>query len=241
MNNPDGVRDKSILKYESQKKKKLYNETNANLFISNNANPFLVSPYNPINTANLATKTITDEINQEIENIIGNLSSIVNLSSFSIKLSSIVTFGPASTLTVYGGITATGDLKVDGTLTLNDITINNLIANSTIYGSSIRGSEGIFSTLVTSTLGTNYLTVNNILGVSTINSLNSITNMLTVNSTLAVSTINAASSIITQDLWFSSLFSYVTSLEVAPGATFHSSLILHIGGDRYKIPLEKLP
>jgi hypothetical protein len=169
-----------------------------------------------------------------------------------------------------------------------------LTVNSTLYGSSIRGSEGIFSTLVTSTLGTNYLTVNNILGVSTINSLNSVTNMLTVNSTLygssirgsegifstlvtstletnyltvystlevstinraelihtnyltvhstlAVSTINAASSIITQELWFSSLFSYVTSLEVAPSGTFHSSLILHIGTDRYKIPLEKLP
>jgi hypothetical protein len=91
----------------------------------------------------------------------------------------------------------------------------------------------------------NFLTVNSTLGVSTLNASSMTSNFLTVNSTLGVSTISVSTltsgnSINSLELTFSSLFSFVTSLQVAPGTTFHSSLIIKIGADTYKIPLEKI-
>ena len=61
--------------------------SNANLFISNNNNPFLISPYAP--PTNVAKETTVVDISIIISTLIGDLSSIINLSTFTLSISTI--------------------------------------------------------------------------------------------------------------------------------------------------------
>jgi hypothetical protein len=61
-----------------------------------------------------------------------------------------------------------------------------------------------------------------------------------VNSNAVISSINAASSIITQELTFSSIFS-ATALGGAVAGANVGSVLIDIGGIKYKIPLYNNP
>jgi hypothetical protein len=143
--------------------------SNANLFISNNANPFLVSPYTPINTAQFAKKSVTEDIQQQISSIIGSFSSIINPVDYSIKLSTIYPATATSTVTVHGSLIIEEDLTVNNTLNILTLSTTNITTDlltiqkgyfSTLLGSTIQTNtntfgSGYFSTLLGSTIQTN--------------------------------------------------------------------------------------
>jgi hypothetical protein len=86
--------------------------TNANLFISNNANPFLISPYTPINPGQYTKVTITQEIQDQLSSIISSFSSIINITDYSIRLSTIYPATATSTVRVDGSFVVDDDLTV---------------------------------------------------------------------------------------------------------------------------------
>jgi hypothetical protein len=87
--------------------------TNANLFISNNANPFLISPY--AIPANLAKQSAITDINTIIENLIKGLSSVINLSTYTLSISTITNtpFSNTVTLSTTNVIIDATDLEVN--------------------------------------------------------------------------------------------------------------------------------
>jgi hypothetical protein len=232
--------------------------SNANLFISNNANPFLVSPYTPINTAQFAKKSVTEDIQQQISSIIGSFSSIINPVDYSIKLSTIYPATATSTVTVHGSLIIEEDLTVNNTLNILTLSTTNITTDlltiqkgyfSTLLGSTIQTNtntfgSGYFSTLLGSTIQTNTNTFGSgyfstLLG-STIqtntNTFGSGYFSTLLGSTIQTNTINNTISIGTQELTYSSLFT--PNIYAAPAVTtILSSIKINIGGIMYKIAL----
>ncbi len=135
--------------------------TNANLFISNNANPFLISPYTPINPGQFTKVTITQEIQEQLSSIISSFSSIINITDYSIRLSTIYPATATSTVRVDGSFVVDDDLTVDGALNFTTLNGSSIIADtanissvffSTLTGSSIVGETANISSVFFSTL-----------------------------------------------------------------------------------------
>ena len=53
-------------------------------FASNNNNPFLVSPYSPVNLGAFATNSFVNEVASLVSTLFGNLSSIVDITSYTL-------------------------------------------------------------------------------------------------------------------------------------------------------------
>lgn len=182
---------------------------NANLFIANNNNPFLVSPYIP--PANLAKQAAVSNVSTIVSSIIGNLSSVINLTTYTLSISTIQQLPTGNALTL-----STPTLEINATTNLNVVTPDVAISGGTLHVESLSYFNYISSGLMdvsvanvsslnassfTAKTGTfNTLTVNSTLTGSTINTTNFqfitatgstfVTNSLTVNSTLNTSTIN---------------------------------------------------
>lgn len=188
--------------------------SNANLFISNNNNPFLISPYAP--PTNVAKETTVVDISLTISTLIGNLSSVINLSTFTLSISTIqpIPSDSSQTLTIIASTlildvadtVIQGTLEVEGNSKFNHISTGYLFASvadiSSLNVSTISASGTIlFSTLIGSTITANTMTIHSTLQVSSIDATGHISfvtmsgstitgNTFTVHSTLNASTIS---------------------------------------------------
>jgi hypothetical protein len=198
--------------------------SNANLYISNNNNPFLVSPYSY--PTNLAKKAEVQTISTIISSLIGDLSSIINLSTFTLSISTItnipssdsVTISTTSLLLDTASTYLTGDLTVDGNSFFTSL--SSLYGNfSTINSINISSLYGNYSSIDSGFINTdinicNFLTVNSTINSSTINTGNinfstlfgSTINTGNINfSTLIGSTVNTNTMTINNNLVVSSI------------------------------------
>jgi len=180
--------------------------SNADLFISNNNNPFLISPYAP--PANVAKQTTVINIDETISTLIGNLSSVINLSTFTLSISTIqpVPSDPLQIITIIASTlmldvadtVITGTLEVEGNSKFNNISTGYLFA-----------SVADISSLNVSTLNVDTISVNNFeastLTVSSFYGDKAFTNSLSTGqlfasvadiSSLNVSTISASGTIL---------------------------------------------
>ena len=153
--------------------------SNANLFISNNNNPFLISPYAP--PTNVAKETTVVDISIIISTLIGDLSSIINLSTFTLSISTIrpIPSDPNQEITIIASTLRLdvadtvihGTLEVDGNSKFNNISTGYLFA-----------SVADISTLNVSTLNADTFNVNNFeastITVSSLYGNNAFTNSL---------------------------------------------------------------
>ena len=192
---------------------------NANMFISNNNNPFLVSPYSY--PTNVAKQSQVNNISSLISSLIGNLSSIIDLTTYTLSISTItnvpsdvsqtVTISTFQIILNAPKTTITADLTVDGESYFIGSTFFNTISTGILYASVAAISSLSVSTINVNDENINFLTVNSTLNASTISTTNlfatnglisSLTvstinvndeniNFLTVNSTLNASTISA--------------------------------------------------
>ena len=188
--------------------------SNANLFISNNNNPFLISPYAP--PTNVAKETTVVDISIIISTLIGDLSSIINLSTFTLSISTIrpIPSDPNQEITIIASTLRLdvadtvihGTLEVDGNSKFNNISTGYLFASvadiSSLNVSTMSVSGNIyFSTLIGSTITANTMTIHSTLNVSSIDATGHIsfvtmsgstitTNTLIVHSTIDVSTVS---------------------------------------------------
>ena len=186
--------------------------SNANLFISNNANPFLISPYSP--PANLVRESQLNSINIAISSAIQNLSTIVDLNTWALKICTITNspYYPDVTIST-NNIFIKGtneivmdspDIYIDGFAQINNISTGNIFASignfSTLAASSfviddeiVLNSIVVNSTITGSTLLSNNISTGNIFGsignFSTLTASSFLTNSLTVESTLIASTL----------------------------------------------------
>jgi hypothetical protein len=172
---------------------------NANMFIANNNNPFLVSPYSP--PTNVAKASAVQSISSIIANLITGLSTVINLTDFTLSISTIepVVTDISQTVTITGDILninsnntnfefntffntiSTGYIfasnanvssLIVSSLNVDVETANNFIVNSTLTASTITTKNLYFSTLIGDSITTNYLTVNSTLTASTITTKN---------------------------------------------------------------------
>ena len=153
--------------------------SNANLFISNNNNPFLISPYAP--PTNVAKESTVVDISIIISTLIGDLSSIINLSTFTLSISTIrpIPSDPNQEITIIASTLRLdvadtvihGTLEVDGNSKFNNISTGYLFA-----------SVADISTLNVSTLNADTFNVNNFeastITVSSLYGNNAFTNSL---------------------------------------------------------------
>uniref|UniRef100_A0A6C0DUF4 Uncharacterized protein n=1 Tax=viral metagenome TaxID=1070528 RepID=A0A6C0DUF4_9ZZZZ len=153
--------------------------SNADLFISNNNNPFLISPYAP--PANVAKQTTVVNIDETISTLIGNLSSVINLSTFTLSISTIrpVPSDPNQEITIIASTLRLdvvdtvihGTLEVDGNSKFNNISTGYLFA-----------SVADISSLNVSTFNANTLNISNFqastITVSSLYGNNAFTNSL---------------------------------------------------------------
>jgi hypothetical protein len=153
--------------------------SNADLFISNNNNPFLISPYAP--PTNVAKQTTVTNIDEIISTLVGNLSSIINLSTFTLSISTIqpIPSDPNQEITIIASTLRLdvvdtviyGTLEVDGNSKFNNISTGYLFA-----------SVADISTLNVDTLNVDTIAVNNFeastLTVSSLYGDNAFTNSL---------------------------------------------------------------
>jgi hypothetical protein len=167
------------------------NVTNANMFISNNNNPFLVSPYAP--PTNVAKTSQINDINITISTLIGGLSSVINLSTFTLRICTITNMPGQNTVSISSqNVAITGDyFDVSSDTTFNNIvsfednTYFNNISTGFIFASNMIGSTILVNTLQSNTTSTNNISTGNLFAsnanMSTLNvssfNVNSITSL----------------------------------------------------------------
>jgi len=153
--------------------------SNADLFISNNNNPFLISPYAP--PTNVAKQTTVTNIDETISTLVGNLSSVINLSTFTLSISTIrpIPSDPNQEITIIASTLRLdvvdtviyGTLEVDGNSKFNNISTGYLFA-----------SVADISSLNVSTFNANTLNISNFqastITVSSLYGNNAFTNSL---------------------------------------------------------------
>ena len=264
--------------------------SNANLFISNNNNPFLISPYAP--PTNVAKETTVINIDETISTLIGNLSSVINLSTFTLSISTIqpIPSDPNQEITIIASTLRLdvadtvihGTLEVDGNSKFNNISTGYLFASvadistlnvstlnadtfnvnnfeaSTLSVSSFYGNNAFTNSLSTGYLFASVADISS-LNVSTISASGTILFSTLIGSTITGNTFTVhstlnASTISTSNIFFETLnggkgtiseFTF-SSIYMSPGVistaatTLHSSFIISIGANKYKIPLEKI-
>ena len=200
--------------------------SNADLFISNNNNPFLISPYAP--PANVAKQTSVINIDETISTLIGNLSSVINLSTFTLSISTIqpVPSDPLQTITIIASTlmldvadtVITGTLEVEGNSKFNNISTGYLFA-----------SVADISSLNVSTLNVDTISVNNFeastLTVSSLYGDKAFTNSLSTGQLFAsvadISSLNVSTMSVSGNIYFSTL---IGSTITANTMTIHSTL-----------------
>ena len=200
--------------------------SNANLFISNNNNPFLISPYAP--PTNVAKETTVVDISIIISTLIGDLSSIINLSTFTLSISTIqpIPSDPNQEITIIASTLRLdvadtvihGTLEVDGNSKFNNISTGYLFA-----------SVADISTLNVSTLNADTFNVNNFeastITVSSLYGNNAFTNSLSTGYLFAsvadISSLNVSTMTVSGDIYFSTL---IGSTITANTMTIHSTL-----------------
>ena len=187
--------------------------SNANLFISNNNNPFLISPYAP--PTNVAKETTVVDISIIISTLIGDLSSIINLSTFTLSISTIrpIPSDPNQEITIIASTLRLdvadtvihGTLEVDGNSKFNNISTGYLFASvadiSSLSVSSLYGNNAFTNSLSTgqlfasvadiSSLNVSTMTVSGDIYFSTLIGSTITANTMTIHSTLNVSSIDA--------------------------------------------------
>ena len=194
--------------------------SNANLFISNNNNPFLISPYSP--PPNYVRQLAFNQLSSIIATFIGDISSIINLNTFTLSISTIEPIPSDNTITI-----SSGNLFLNETekIELNAPLINMMGSTFNVEPSSFFNyifSENLdvsianISSLSVSTLSIlfetiNDLQVNSTLNASTIIALNETVNDLKVNSTLDASTITGLNATI-NDLYVNSTLTVSTMI-----------------------------
>ena len=200
--------------------------SNANLFISNNNNPFLISPYAP--PTNVAKETTVVDISIIISTLIGDLSSIINLSTFTLSISTIrpIPSDPNQEITIIASTLRLdvadtvihGTLEVDGNSKFNNISTGYLFA-----------SVADISTLNVSTLNADTFNVNNFqastITVSSLYGNKAFTNSLSTGQLFAsvadISSLNVSTMTVSGDIYFSTL---IGSTITANTMTIHSTL-----------------
>ena len=200
--------------------------SNANLFISNNNNPFLISPYAP--PTNVAKETTVVDISIIISTLIGDLSSIINLSTFTLSISTIrpIPSDPNQEITIIASTLRLdvadtvihGTLEVDGNSKFNNISTGYLFA-----------SVADISTLNVSTLNADTFNVNNFeastITVSSLYGNNAFTNSLSTGYLFAsvadISSLNVSTMSVSGNIYFSTL---IGSTITANTMTIHSTL-----------------
>jgi hypothetical protein len=171
---------------------------NANMFISNNNNPFMVSPYSY--PTNVAKQTEVTNISSLISTFIGNLSSIIDLSTYTLSISTItnipsdvpgtVTISTFQIILDAPNTTVKVDLTVDGDSYFIGNTFFNNISTGSLFASVADISSLSVSTINVNDENINFLTVNSTLNASTI-STGSIFASSGDFSTISVSTLSA--------------------------------------------------
>ena len=200
--------------------------SNANLFISNNNNPFLISPYAP--PTNVAKETTVVDISIIISTLIGDLSSIINLSTFTLSISTIrpIPSDPNQEITIIASTLRLdvadtvihGTLEVDGNSKFNNISTGYLFA-----------SVADISTLNVSTLNADTFNVNNFeastITVSSLYGNKAFTNSLSTGYLFAsvadISSLNVSTMSVSGNIYFSTL---IGSTITANTMTIHSTL-----------------
>ena len=195
----------------------------SNSFFSNNNNPFLISPFQfPSNVASetsvIIISSIVSQISSVISTLIGNLSSVINIETYTLCISTIVPCPPPNnTITIDSAIlNVTGNSYFD------------YISSGTIYSNTLYSNTINFTTLTGSTITTNELTVNSTINASTITSKN-------INFTTLI-----GSTITTNELTISSINMNPGSFSSIITSTFVSSIYINIGGNSYIIPVLKV-
>ena len=205
--------------------------SNADLFISNNNNPFLISPYAP--PANVAKQTSVINIDETISTLIGNLSSVINLSTFTLSISTIqpVPSDPLQTITIIASTlmldvadtVITGTLEVEGNSKFNNISTGYLFA-----------SVADISSLNVSTLNVDTISVNNFeastLTVSSLYGDKAFTNSLSTGQLFAsvadISSLNVSTMSVSGNIYFSTLIgSTITANTMTINSTLQVSSI----------------
>ena len=227
--------------------------TNANLYIANNNNPFLVSPYSPPTVA--ATKAAITTLSSLISTQIGNLSSVIDLNTFTLSISTIrpvpsdatqtITI-EASTLNIDGAFPS-ATMNVSMSSFYNTINTNYLTVNSTLTVSTITGNTN-FVNLYGTDIMASTLTVSSVLQVSTLSSGNmtfatqtgtsSIVSTLTVSSFVTISTLSVTGSTLTTQFIFSSIvLDPTTGFTTAPLGAYAGYIPIAIGPTAYKLAI----
>ena len=181
-------------------------QSNSNLFLSNNNNPFLITPFQV--PTNVAKQTIVNDISSIVSTLIGDLSSIINIDTYTLCISTI-TPCPTNTLTISSGIFNLNSLNANFNTSNLNVSGNayfNYIDSGTIDVGTVN-----FTTMTGSTITTNTLQVNSTINASTINTSTLSTNTLQVNSTINASTINTST--------LSTLILEYSSIYMNPGLT----------------------
>ncbi len=205
--------------------------SNADLFISNNNNPFLISPYAP--PSNIAKQTTVVNIDETISTLVGNLSSVINLSTFTLSISTIqpVPSDSSQTLTIIASTlildvadtVITGTLEVEGNSKFNNISTGYLFA-----------SVADISSLNVSTLNVDTISVNNFeastLTVSSLYGDNAFTNSLSTGQLFAsvadISSLNVSTMTASGDILFTTLIgSTITANTMTINSTLNVSSI----------------
>jgi hypothetical protein len=203
--------------------------SNANLFISNNANPFLISPYSP--PANLVKSQQLGPINLAISTAVGNLSSVINLNTWTLRICTITSspYYPDVTIST-NNIFLNGsneviidapDITLDGSVYFPNNTYFNNISSGFIFASLADISSLNVSSINITDESVDFLTVNSTLNVSTILGQNININTLSTGnifgsigffSTLSVSSIAVSNEIILNSVTVNSTLSVSTLL-----------------------------
>ena len=142
--------------------------TNANSFAIGNLNPFQVSPFAP------TTSTDTTELSTILSTCCGQISSIINVTTYALSISTIVPIAPS--------------LDPSQTITMSATTLQfNANTMNLNIGTALRIATPLitFSTLIGSTITTNTLSCSTLLNISTISTNNASPLMIGSNVTIA--------------------------------------------------------
>ena len=205
--------------------------SNADLFISNNNNPFLISPYAP--PTNVAKQTTVTNIDETISTLVGNLSSVINLSTFTLSISTIrpIPSDPNQEITIIASTLRLdvvdtviyGTLEVDGNSKFNNISTGYLFA-----------SVADISSLNVSTFNANTLNISNFqastITVSSLYGNNAFTNSLSTGQLFAsvadISSLNVSTMSVSGTILFSTLIgSTITANTMTLNSTLQVSSI----------------
>lgn len=205
--------------------------SNADLFISNNNNPFLISPYAP--PTNVAKQTTVTNIDETISTLVGNLSSVINLSTFTLSISTIrpIPSDPNQEITIIASTLRLdvvdtviyGTLEVDGNSKFNNISTGYLFA-----------SVADISSLNVSTFNANTLNISNFqastITVSSLYGNNAFTNSLSTGQLFAsvadISSLNVSTMSVSGTILFSTLIgSTITANTMTINSTLQVSSI----------------